>query len=107
MDNVDYKICHECGAKMTAFQMSKTISLYGKEIGIKGINGYKCYKCGETVYPCDSVDVIQGLIISLNESSTTDIIYDDTVGRYFYVYENNRYELYGNVDSFYINKEDA
>ena len=50
MEELTFKVCDHCHGKMLPQTMSQTFRFNGKEIEIKGIQGYRCESCGNEVY---------------------------------------------------------
>jgi excisionase family DNA binding protein/YgiT-type zinc finger domain-containing protein len=64
MKEVTYKICPDCGGKMTLQTGSSVFQVDGKEIEIRGIKVFKCENCGEEVFTSKEAHMIENLIRS-------------------------------------------
>lgn len=55
MKEAYFKVCDRCHGKMLPQTTSKTFQFNGKEIEIKGIQGYRCESCGNKVYEAKEI----------------------------------------------------
>lgn len=62
MNGERYRICVDCGGRMSLKTISQTFSVRGKEIEIRGIEAYVCDECGEVVYTSAEAKMIESII---------------------------------------------
>ena len=74
MGAMDYRICHVCRGKMLPERLTKTFKLNGKEITIKGLEGYCCEKCGEIVFAPEEARMIDKLVRAFDDKPTVDFL---------------------------------
>ena len=67
MKEAAYKICPECGARMSLQNGSSVFEIGGKQITIKGIKLYKCESCGEEIYTSKEAHMIEKLMRSFED----------------------------------------
>lgn len=67
MEELTFKVCDHCHEKMSPQTMSQTFRFNGKEIEIKGIQGYRCEICGNEVYEAKEIQMIDKIIHGMND----------------------------------------
>ena len=74
MEELTFKVCDHCHGKMLPQTMSQTFRFNGKEIEIKGIQGYRCESCGNEVYEAKEIRMIDKIIRAMNDKPAVDIL---------------------------------
>ena len=74
MKELTFKVCDHCHGKMLPQTMSQTFRFNGKEIEIKGIQGYRCESCGNEVYEAKEIRMIDKIIRAMNDKPAVDIL---------------------------------
>lgn len=74
MKGLNYIICTECGEKMLPQIISTVFQVGGKEIEIKGIEGFRCEKCGEEAFAAEDAQMIDRLIRAIEGKPAMDIL---------------------------------
>lgn len=107
MDELNYKICAECGSKMLPHTMSKIFQVNGKEIEIKGIEGYQCKDCGEEVFAAKEIRMIDRLIHAIDDKSSMDILNLDETAEYLRVSNQTVYNMIrdGRIRAYKVGRE--
>ena len=88
-----FRTCDRCGYKMIPQKMSNIFSFDGKELEIKGIEGYKCEHCGEIVYESKEIRMIDKLIHALSEKTNVDVLNLDETAAYLRVSNQTIYNM--------------
>lgn len=107
MEAIKFKACENCGGKMLPQLMTKTFMFHGKEIAIKGIEGYKCEKCGEEVYDAKEIRMIDNLIRAMDDKPIVDILNLDETAEYLRVSNQTIYNMIkdGRIKAYKIGRE--
>lgn len=107
MEELNYKICDQCGEKMLPQMMSQIFNVAGKEIEIRGIKVYKCEKCGEEVYDAKEMRMIDKLIHAIDEKPAIDILNLDETAEYLRVSNQTIYNMIkdGRIKAYKIGRE--
>ena len=107
MKEFNYKICTECGSKMLPHTMSKIFQVNGKEIEIKGIEGYQCQECGEEVFAAKEIRMIDKLIRAIDDKPAMDILNLDETAEYLRVSNQTVYNMIraGKIRAFKVGRE--
>lgn len=107
MDSSNYKICEHCGSKMLPETLSKTFSFHGKEIELKGLNGYRCEQCGEEVFEAKELRMIDKLIHALADTAAVDVLNLDETAEYLRVSNQTIYNMIrsGRIKAYKIGRE--
>lgn len=74
MEELTFKMCDQCHGKMLPQEMSQTFRFNGKEVEIKGIQGYICESCGNEVYEAKEIRMIDKIIRDMTDKLTVDIL---------------------------------
>lgn len=107
MKELNYKICSECGGKMLPHTMSKIFQVNGKEIEIKGIEGYQCKDCGEEVFTAKEIRMIDRLIRAIDDRPVLDILNLDETAEYLRVSNQTVYNMIrdGRIRAYKVGQE--
>lgn len=107
MQEINYKICTECGSKMLPHTMSKIFQVNRKEIEIKGIEGYQCKNCGEEVFAAKEMRMIDRLIRAIDDKPTVDILNLDETAEYLRVSNQTIYNMIrdGRIKAYKVGRE--
>lgn len=105
--DLNYKVCTECGGKMFPHIMSKKFQVSGKEIEIKGIEGYKCEDCEEEVFVAKEVRMIDKLIRAIDDKPAMDILNLDEIAEYLRVSNQTVYNMIraGRIRAYKVGRE--
>ncbi|MDO4515176.1 MAG: helix-turn-helix domain-containing protein [Lachnospiraceae bacterium] len=103
------KICHECGGVMVPCTTSKTLRYLGKEIEIKGLEGYQCTDCGERVFSSQEVKMIENLMKALSEIQVpkVDVLNLEETAEYLRVSNQTVYNMIrdGRIKAYKVGRE--
>ena len=98
MEELTFKVCDHCHGKMLPQTMSQTFRFNGKEIEIKGIQGYRCENCGNEVYEAKEIRMIDKIIRAMNDKPAVDILNLDETADHLRV-SNIRSQVGHNIPS--------
>ena len=93
MEELTFKVCDHCHGKMLPQTMSQTFRFNGKEIEIKGIQGYRCESCGNEVYEAKEIRMIDKIIRAMNDKPAVDILNLDETADYLRVSNQTVYNM--------------
>lgn len=82
MEKFTFKVCEHCHGKMLPQTTSRTFRSNGKEIEIKGIQGYRCESCGNEVYEAKEIRMTDKIIRAMNDKTAVDILNLDEAADY-------------------------
>lgn len=107
MKELNYKICSECGGQMLPHTMSRTFQVKGKEIEIKGLEGYQCKDCGEEVFTAKEIRMIDKLIRAIDDRPALDILNLDETAEYLRVSNQTVYNMIraGKIKAYKVGRE--
>lgn len=93
MKELTYKICNQCGGKMFPQVLSRTFKANGKEIELRGIEGFKCDCCNEEVYSAKEFRMIDKLVHALEDKPAVDVLNLDETAEYLRVSNQTVYNM--------------
>lgn len=93
MGAMNYRICHVCRGRMLPQSLTKTFQLNGKEITIKGLEGYCCEKCGEVIFSPKEVRMIDKLVHAFEDKPSGDILNLDETAEFLRVSNQTVYNM--------------
>ena len=107
MNNINFKVCELCNGKMLPQLMTRSFMFHDKEIVIKGIEGYKCEKCGEEVYDAKEIRMIDKLIRAMDDKPAVDILNLEETADYLRVSNQTVYNMIksGRIKAYKIGRE--
>ena len=107
MVELTFKVCDHCHGKMLPQTMSQTFRFNGKEIEIKGIQGYRCESCGNEVYEAKEIRMIDKIIRAMNEKPAVDILNLDETADYLRVSNQTVYNMIkdGRIKAYKVGRE--
>ena len=107
MEELTFKVCDHCHGKMLPKTMSQTFRFNGKEIEIKGIQGYRCESCGNEVYEAKEIRMIDKIIRAMNDKPAVDILNLDETADYLRVSNQTVYNMIkdGRIKAYKVGRE--
>lgn len=107
MVELTFKVCDHCHGKMLPQTMSQTFRFNGKEIEIKGIQGYRCESCGNEVYEAKEIRMIDKIIRAMNDKPAVDILNLDETANYLRVSNQTVYNMIkdGRIKAYKVGRE--
>ena len=107
MEKLTFKVCDHCQRKMLPQTMSQTFRFNGKEIEIKGIQGYRCENCGNEVYEAKEIRMIDKIIRVMNDKPAVDILNLDETADYLRVSNQTVYNMIkdGRIKAYKVSRE--
>ena len=107
MEELTFKVCDHCHGKMLPQTMSQTFRFNGKEIEIKGIQGYRCESCGNEVYEAKEIRMIDKIIRAMNDKPAVDILNLDETADYLRVSNQTVYNMIkdGRIKAYKVGRE--
>ena len=93
MKEQNYKICDQCGGKMLPATLSKVFHVNGKEIEIRGIEGFQCENCGEVVFASQEFRMIDRVLRSVDLQPAIDILNLEETAEYLRVSNQTIYNM--------------
>ena len=107
MEELIFKVCDHCHGKMLPKTMSQTFRFNGKEIEIKGIQGYRCESCGNEVYEAKEIRMIDKIIRAMNDKPAVDILNLDETADYLRVSNQTVYNMIkdGRIKAYKVGRE--
>ncbi len=107
MVELTFKVCDHCHGKMLPQTMSQTFRFNGKEIEIKGIQGYRCESCGNEVYEAKEIRMIDKIIRAMNDKPAVDILNLDETADYLRVSNQTVYNMIkdGRIKAYKVGRE--
>ena len=107
MEKLTFKVCDHCQRKMLPQTMSQTFRFNGKEIEIKGIQGYRCENCGNEVYEAKEIRMIDKIIRVMNDKPAVDILNLDETADYLRVSNQTVYNMIkdGRIKAYKVGRE--
>ena len=107
MVELTFKVCDHCHGKMLPQTMSQTFRFNGKEIEIKGIQGYRCESCGNEVYEAKEIRMIDKIIRVMNDKPAVDILNLDETANYLRVSNQTVYNMIkdGRIKAYKVGRE--
>lgn len=107
MEKLTFKVCDYCHGKMLPQTMSQTFQFNGKEIEIKGIQGYRCENCGNEVYEAKEIRMIDKIIRAMNDKPAVDILNLDETADYLRVSNQTVYNMIkdGRIKAYKVGRE--
>lgn len=102
-----YKVCTECGGEMLPHTMSQIFRVHGKEIEIKGIEGYQCKDCGEEVFAAEEIRMIDKLIHAIDDEPEMDMLNLEETAEYLRVSNQTVYNMIrdGRIKAYKVGRE--
>ena len=92
-DMVTFKVCDRCHGKMLPQMMNQIFQFNGKEIEIKGIQGYRCESCGNEVYEAKEIQMIDKIIRVMNDKPAVGILNLEETADYLRVRNQTVYNM--------------
>lgn len=109
MKGKEQRFCHECGGVMVPCTLSKTLKYQGKEIEIKGLEGYQCSECGERIFSAQEVRMMQNLMKALSEIQVpkVDVLNLEETAEYLRVSNQTVYNMIrdGRIKAYKVGRE--
>lgn len=109
MKGKEKRFCHECGGVMVPCTLSKTLKYLGKEIEIKGLEGYRCTDCGERVFSAQEVRMMQNLMKAFSEIEVpkVDVLNLEETAEYLRVSNQTVYNMIrdGRIKAYKVGRE--
>lgn len=93
MGKKEFKICDQCGGKMNPQEITKEFHFRGKEIELKGIQGFVCEQCGSIVFGNDEAQMIDRLVRAINTQPIDDILNLEETAAYLRVSNQTVYNM--------------
>ncbi len=93
MKELTYKICDQCGGKMYPQTLSRVFNANGKEIEIRGIEGFRCNCCNEEVFSAKELRMIDKLVHAFEDKPAVDVLNLDETAEYLRVSNQTVYNM--------------